>query len=35
MVNDGDETIRANRLALLNRIRAVTAQVADFSKISG
>ncbi|MCF6320529.1 MAG: glycine--tRNA ligase subunit beta [Rhizobiaceae bacterium] len=35
MVNDDDEAIRANRLALLNRIRTVTGQVADFSKISG
>lgn len=35
MVNDDDEAIRANRLALLGRIRSVTGQVADFSKISG
>ena len=34
-VNDEDEAIRANRLALLARIRAATATVADFSKISG
>ena len=32
MVNDEDEEIRTNRLALLNRIRIVTAQVADFFK---
>jgi glycyl-tRNA synthetase beta chain len=35
MVNDDDEAIRSNRLALLGRIRSVTGQVADFSKISG
>lgn len=35
MVNDEDAAIRANRLALLAKIRAVTGQVADFSKISG
>ncbi len=35
MVNDEDEAIRANRLALLAKIRFVTGQVADFSKISG
>ena len=35
LVNDPDESIRANRLALLTRIRAVTGQVADFSKIAG
>ena len=35
MVNDGDDAIRANRLALLAKIRSVTGQVADFSKISG
>ncbi len=34
-VNDADPKIRANRLALLNRIRAATAEVADFSKIEG
>ncbi len=34
-VNDADPTIRANRLALLNRIRAATSEVADFSKIEG
>ena len=27
--------VRANRLALLARIRAATGQVADFSKIAG
>ena len=35
LVNDPDEKIRANRLALLARIREATGQVADFSKISG
>jgi len=35
LVNDGDEAVRANRLALLARIRAATGQVADFSKIAG
>ncbi len=34
-VNDTNPEIRANRLALLNRIRAATAEVADFSKIEG
>jgi glycyl-tRNA synthetase beta chain len=27
--------VRANRLALLSRIRAATGQVADFSRIAG
>ena len=35
MVNADDEAVRANRLALLSRIRSATAQVADFSKITG
>ena len=35
LVNDPDENVRANRLALLLRIRAATDQVADFSKIAG
>ena len=35
MVNDEDQDIRKNRFALLDRIRTVTGQVADFSKISG
>ncbi|MBX3596929.1 MAG: glycine--tRNA ligase subunit beta [Rhizobiaceae bacterium] len=35
LVNDPDENVRANRLALLSRIRAATDQVADFSKIAG
>ena len=35
LVNDEDETIRANRLALLARIRTATGAVADFSKIAG
>lgn len=34
-VNDEDAAVRANRLALLARIRAATDQVADFSKIAG
>lgn len=35
LVNDEDEGVRANRLALLRRIREATGQVADFSKIAG
>ncbi|WP_374830497.1 MULTISPECIES: glycine--tRNA ligase subunit beta [Paenochrobactrum] len=35
LVNDENEKIRANRLALLNAIRDVTSQVANFSKIAG
>ncbi|MCO5160093.1 MAG: glycine--tRNA ligase subunit beta [Mesorhizobium sp.] len=35
LVNDEDHAVRANRLALLARIRAATDQVADFSKIAG
>ena len=35
LVNDEKPDIRANRLALLAAIRAATATVADFSKISG
>ncbi|WP_336066119.1 glycine--tRNA ligase subunit beta [Nitratireductor rhodophyticola] len=35
MVNADDEAVRANRLALLSRIRSATAQVADFSRITG
>ena len=35
LVNDEDTAVRANRLALLARIRAATGQVADFSKIAG
>ena len=35
LVNADDAAIRANRLALLARIRAATAAVADFSKIGG
>ncbi|HEY4193634.1 MAG TPA: glycine--tRNA ligase subunit beta, partial [Mesorhizobium sp.] len=34
-VNDEDAAVRANRLALLARIRAATDRVADFSKIAG
>ncbi|MEZ5804076.1 MAG: glycine--tRNA ligase subunit beta [Rhizobiaceae bacterium] len=35
LVNDEDVDVRANRLALLARIRAATDQVADFSRIAG
>ena len=35
MVNTDDEKIRANRLALMRRIRNATSTVADFSKIAG
>jgi len=35
LVNDEDAAIRANRLALLARIRTATGRVADFSKIAG
>ena len=35
MVNDEDDNVRANRLALLEQIRAATSKVADFSKIAG
>ena len=35
LVNADDVDVRANRLALLARIRAATDQVADFSKIAG
>ncbi|SCX17475.1 glycine--tRNA ligase subunit beta [Agrobacterium rosae] len=35
LVNDEDNAIRANRLALLKAIREATGTVADFSKISG
>ncbi len=35
LVNADDPAVRANRLALLARIRAATGQVADFSKIGG
>jgi glycyl-tRNA synthetase beta chain len=35
LVNDENPKVRANRLALLARIRAATGQVADFSKIAG
>jgi glycyl-tRNA synthetase beta chain len=35
LVNDEDHAVRANRLALLARIRAATGQVADFSRIAG
>lgn len=35
LVNDDDPAVRANRLALLARIRAATGTVADFSKIAG
>ncbi len=35
LVNDEDQAVRANRLALLSLIRSATGTVADFSKISG
>ncbi|MEP1206585.1 MAG: glycine--tRNA ligase subunit beta [Rhizobiaceae bacterium] len=35
MVNADDADVRANRLALMRRIREATATVADFSKIAG
>ncbi|MER8444111.1 glycine--tRNA ligase subunit beta [Mesorhizobium sp. M1066] len=35
LVNDEDQAVRANRLALLARIRAATGQVADFSRVAG
>ena len=35
LVNDPDEAVRANRLALLRMIRQATGTVADFSKITG
>lgn len=35
LVNAEDEAVRANRLAMLTRIRAATRKVADFSKIAG
>ena len=34
LVNAPDESIRANRLRLLNRIREATLAVADFSKVA-
>ncbi len=34
LVNDPDADVRANRLALLTRIREATGQVADFSRIA-
>lgn len=35
LVNAESEELRANRLALLGRIRTATAAVADFSRIAG
>ncbi|MCO6388348.1 glycine--tRNA ligase subunit beta [Aliihoeflea sp. 40Bstr573] len=35
LVNDENQAVRANRLALLARIREATSAVADFSKIAG
>ena len=35
LVNDADERVRANRLALLMVLRDACHQVADFSKIEG
>ncbi len=34
-VNADDKALRENRLKLLNRIRAATRSVADFSRIEG
>jgi glycyl-tRNA synthetase beta chain len=34
-VNADDKALRANRLALLARLTAATAKVADFSKLEG
>ncbi|MFC6050748.1 hypothetical protein ACFPYM_23195, partial [Methylobacterium hispanicum] len=34
-VNAEDPALRANRLALLNALRAATREVADFSRIEG
>jgi len=34
-VNTQEGDLRANRLRLLNQIRAATLEVADFSKIEG
>ena len=35
VVNEKNESFRSNRLNLLNRIREVTAAIADFSRIEG
>ncbi|MEL6921549.1 MAG: glycine--tRNA ligase subunit beta, partial [Pseudomonadota bacterium] len=35
MVNVDDEAVRANRLALMRRIRTATGSVADFSRVTG
>ncbi len=35
LVNDSDEKIKLNRLAILQNVKQVTALVADFSKIEG
>ncbi|HMN85579.1 MAG TPA: DALR anticodon-binding domain-containing protein, partial [Bauldia sp.] len=35
LVNAPDQAVRANRLRLLERIRAATLTVADFSKVEG
>lgn len=35
LVNDENEKVRANRLALLMKIRDVTGEVADFSRLAG
>ena len=35
LVNVEDPAVRANRLALLGRIRTATGRVADFSRIAG
>jgi len=35
MVNDPDPALRANRLALVARVRSLFAGVADFSRLPG
>jgi glycyl-tRNA synthetase beta chain len=35
VVNEKNESFRVNRLNLLNRVREVTAEIADFSRIEG
>src|SRR5690606_8623151 len=35
LVNEENEKVRANRLALLTNIREATGEVADFSKLAG
>jgi glycyl-tRNA synthetase beta subunit len=35
MVNDPDAALRANRLALVNRVRTLFSGVADLSRLPG